>query len=77
MKYLHKIYFCNAQVNLEFEKSGDDLQMHFPLTIATVPFRIPNSVNQPSVKYGIFILTKNFFLIFMGSMMIGCFFLVL
>jgi hypothetical protein len=39
-------------VNLEFEKSGDDLQMHFPLTIATVPFRIPNSANQPSVKYG-------------------------
>lgn len=40
------------QVNLEFEKSGDDLQMHFPITIATVPFRIPNSNQQPSIHYG-------------------------
>ena len=40
------------QVNLEFEKSGDDLQMHFPITIATVPFRIPNSNQQPNIHYG-------------------------
>ncbi|XP_059468819.1 arrestin domain-containing protein 2-like [Neocloeon triangulifer] len=47
---LLQLYYV-LKVNLEFEKSGDDLQMHFPLTIATVPFRIPNSANQPSVKY--------------------------
>ena len=26
--------------------------MEFPITIATVPFRIPNSPNQPVVFYG-------------------------
>ena len=40
------------QVNLELERSGDDLHMHFPITIATVPFRIPNSNQQPSIHYG-------------------------
>lgn len=39
-------------MNLEFERSGDDLQMHFPVTIATVPFRIPNSPQQPNIVYG-------------------------
>jgi len=46
------IYNLDFQVNLEFEKSGDDLQMHFPITIATVPFRIPNSNQQPNIHYG-------------------------
>lgn len=40
------------QVNLELEKSGEDLLMHFPITVATVPFRIPNSDKQPKVTYG-------------------------
>lgn len=26
--------------------------MHFPITIATVPFRIPNSDKQPKIAYG-------------------------
>nr|CAD7604225.1 unnamed protein product [Timema genevievae] len=47
---LLQIYYV-LKVNLEFEKSGDDLQMHFPITIATVPFRIPNSNQQPVVHY--------------------------
>ncbi|CAG7731937.1 unnamed protein product, partial [Allacma fusca] len=37
-------------VNVELEKS-DDLHMHFPITIATVPFRIPNSNQQPVIQY--------------------------
>lgn len=28
--------------------------MHFPITVATVPFRIPNSVHQPQIKYGLY-----------------------
>jgi hypothetical protein len=48
------IHVPGFQVNLEFEKSGDDLQMHFPITIATVPFRIPNSNQQPNIHYGKF-----------------------
>ncbi|XP_052131939.1 uncharacterized protein LOC127751836 [Frankliniella occidentalis] len=47
---LLQIYYV-LKVNLEFERSGDDLQMHFPLTIATVPFRIPNSPQQPNIQY--------------------------
>ncbi|KAJ9579335.1 hypothetical protein L9F63_024555, partial [Diploptera punctata] len=47
---LLQIYYV-LKVNLEFEKSGDDLQMHFPITIATVPFRIPNSNQQPNIHY--------------------------
>ena len=43
---------ASRQVNLELERSGDDLHMHFPITIATVPFRIPNSNQQPSIHYG-------------------------
>lgn len=34
------------------EKSGEDLHMNFPLTIATCPFRIPNSTQQPVIAYG-------------------------
>ncbi|GFU93446.1 arrestin_C domain-containing protein [Trichonephila clavipes] len=33
------------------EKSGDDLHMNFPITIATCPFRIPNSNQQPKIEY--------------------------
>ncbi|XP_034233055.1 arrestin domain-containing protein 4-like isoform X1 [Thrips palmi] len=47
---LLQIYYV-LKVNLEFERSGDDLQMHFPVTIATVPFRIPNSPTQPNIQY--------------------------
>ncbi|XP_055710538.1 arrestin domain-containing protein 3-like isoform X2 [Phlebotomus papatasi] len=39
------------QVCLEFDKTGDDLQIIFPITIATVPFRIPNSNLQPILGY--------------------------
>lgn len=39
---------------MELEKSGEgeSLNMHFPITIATVPFRIPNSNQQPVIQYG-------------------------
>lgn len=37
---------------MEFEKSGDDLQINFPIVIGTVPFRIPNSNLQPILGYG-------------------------
>lgn len=33
------------------EKSGEDLHMSFPVTIATCPFRIPNSPQQPVISY--------------------------
>uniref|UniRef100_T1HCV7 Arrestin C-terminal-like domain-containing protein n=1 Tax=Rhodnius prolixus TaxID=13249 RepID=T1HCV7_RHOPR len=49
---LLQIYYV-LKVGLEFEKSGEDLQMHFPLTVATVPFRIPNSKETSSVHYGV------------------------
>ncbi|XP_055638835.1 arrestin domain-containing protein 3-like [Toxorhynchites rutilus septentrionalis] len=38
---------------LEFEKSGDDLHINFPITIGTVPFRIPNSNLQPHIGYDV------------------------
>ena len=34
------------------DKSGEDLHINFPLTIATCPFRIPNSNKQPIIEYG-------------------------
>lgn len=37
---------------MEFEKTGDDLQINFPIVIGTVPFRIPNSNLQPILGYG-------------------------
>lgn len=40
------------QVSLETEKKGDELNMHFPITIATVPFRIPNAPQPPILTYG-------------------------
>lgn len=45
---IYKLKAC-----LEFEKTGDDLQITFPITIATVPFRIPNSNLQPIIGYGL------------------------
>lgn len=45
-----QIYYV-LKVNLELEKSGEDLLMHFPITIATVPFRVPNSDQQPKITY--------------------------
>uniref|UniRef100_A0A8D8QV53 Arrestin domain-containing protein 3 n=1 Tax=Cacopsylla melanoneura TaxID=428564 RepID=A0A8D8QV53_9HEMI len=45
-----QIYYV-LQIGLETEKSSEELSMHFPLTIATVPFRIPNSKRQPELYY--------------------------
>jgi hypothetical protein len=45
-------YFDRLSSYIEMEKSGEDLHMNFPLTIATIPFRIPNSPNQPTIEYG-------------------------
>ncbi len=42
------------QVSLLLESEAEDLTMEFPITIATVPFRIPNSPNQPIISYGTF-----------------------
>ncbi|XP_074603748.1 arrestin domain-containing protein 2-like [Brevipalpus obovatus] len=47
---LLKIYYV-LKVWVEMEKSGDELQMEFPITIATCPFRIPNSNQQPKIDY--------------------------
>jgi hypothetical protein len=41
----------SLQVSLGQEKSGEDLQIDFPLTIATVPFRIPNTPGL-ELEYG-------------------------
>uniref|UniRef100_A0A8W7PJX4 Arrestin C-terminal-like domain-containing protein n=1 Tax=Anopheles coluzzii TaxID=1518534 RepID=A0A8W7PJX4_ANOCL len=50
---LAQIYYTLVAC-LEFDKSGDDLQINFPITIGTVPFRIPNSNLQPHIGYGKF-----------------------
>ncbi|ODM91409.1 Arrestin domain-containing protein 2 [Orchesella cincta] len=47
---LIQLYYV-LKVSVELEKSGEDLHMHFPITIATVPFRIPNSNQQPVIQY--------------------------
>ncbi|CAM1154563.1 Uncharacterised protein at_DN0646, partial [Pycnogonum litorale] len=49
---LLQIYYV-LKICLRSEKSGDDLHMNFPLTIATCPFRIPNSNNQPGIHYDV------------------------
>ncbi|XP_054161539.1 arrestin domain-containing protein 3-like [Oppia nitens] len=49
---LLQIYYV-LKVWVEMEKSGDDLHMNFPLTIATCPFRIPNSNQQPIIDYDV------------------------
>ena len=40
---------------IELEKSGEDLHINFPITIATCPFRIPNSSKQPTIDYGMWL----------------------
>ncbi|KAK3849066.1 hypothetical protein Pcinc_044164 [Petrolisthes cinctipes] len=47
---LLQIYYV-LKVNIVMSKSGEDLHMHFPITVATVPFRIPNSTHQPNITY--------------------------
>ena len=42
-----------VQVSLGMEKSGEDLEMDFPLDVATVPYRIPNQP-PPELRYGKF-----------------------
>ncbi|GAB1610691.1 uncharacterized protein LOC115223663 [Argonauta hians] len=42
--------FYSLKVFLHMEKSGDTLHIEFPITIGTVPFRIPNSPS-PEVRY--------------------------
>ncbi|XP_050077761.1 arrestin domain-containing protein 3-like [Anopheles maculipalpis] len=49
---LAQIYYTLVAC-LEFDKSGDDLQINFPITIGTVPFRIPNSNLQPHIGYDV------------------------
>nr|CAH0108486.1 unnamed protein product [Daphnia galeata] len=44
------VYYA-LHVSLLLESEAEDLTMEFPVTIATVPFRIPNSPNQPVVYY--------------------------
>lgn len=39
------------KVCLEFDKSGEDLHMNFPITVGTIPFRIPNSNQQTQITY--------------------------
>ena len=43
------------KVWLESDKS-EILKVNFPITIATSPFRIPNSDNQPIIEYGKYLL---------------------
>ncbi|XP_022257211.1 uncharacterized protein LOC106472987 [Limulus polyphemus] len=49
---LLQMYYV-LKVWVEFEKSGDELHMNFPITIATCPFRIPNSNQQPQIEYDV------------------------
>lgn len=44
------------QIYLDTDKDYDILAVSCPITIGTVPFRIPNSNNTPAVKYGMFVL---------------------
>ncbi|GLV37056.1 Wee1 kinase [Carabus blaptoides fortunei] len=44
---LLQIYYV-LKVSLDTDRTSDIVQMHFPITIATVPFRIPNSPTLPS-----------------------------
>lgn len=49
---LLQMYYV-LKVWVEMEKSGDDLVMNFPITIATCPFRIPNSKQEPNIDYAV------------------------
>lgn len=48
---LVQIYYV-LTVSLDSEKDSDVVQVSFPITIGTEPFRIPNSNRTPSIKYG-------------------------
>jgi Arrestin (or S-antigen), C-terminal domain len=67
---LVQIYYT-LTASLEFEKSGDDLQINFPITIATVPFRIPNSNLQPILGYGEIIIYRNYMCCFAKLWLLG------
>lgn len=45
--------FYSLKVWVELEKSGENLHLIFPITIATCPFRIPNSNKQPVIDYNV------------------------
>lgn len=47
---LVQIYYV-LSVSLDTDKDFDIVLIHFPVTIGTVPFRIPNSNQSPIVKY--------------------------
>lgn len=49
---LLQIYYV-LKVWVELEKSGENLHLIFPITIATCPFRIPNSNKQPVIDYDV------------------------
>ena len=56
------------KVSVMLEKSGaEKLPINFPITIATCPFRIPNSNKQPIIDYG---KNLHFFLPFPSSILI-------
>ena len=48
---INDLYGPLFQVSLGMEKSGEDLDMDFPLDVATVPYRIPNNP-PPDLRYG-------------------------
>lgn len=48
---LAQIYYV-LTVSLDSNKEEDLVQVVFPVTVATVPFRIPNSNKTPQIKYG-------------------------
>lgn len=61
---LAQIYYI-LTISLDSNKEEDLVQVIFPITIGTVPFRIPNSNKIPHIKYGnknypINITTANF-----------------
>ncbi|XP_044762942.1 arrestin domain-containing protein 3-like [Coccinella septempunctata] len=47
---LVQIYYI-LTVSLSSDKEPDLVQIQFPITIGTVPFRIPNSNQTPTIKY--------------------------
>lgn len=47
------------KVSLDTIKEPEVVQINFPVTIGTVPFRIPNSNKTPKIKYGKFQTVKN------------------
>lgn len=47
------------QVSLDSDKEADVVQVNFPITIATVPFRIPNTNTSPTIRYGRVLIPKN------------------